>query len=367
MASAARAPIACAVLACGGTGGHVYPAIAIAREIAARPGDARVSFVGRPESFESAAIAREGFAIDTLEIGRLVGQGIAVRLRTLGQFPLAVARAARFLSARRPDVVIGTGGFVSGPTVLAAALRRVPIVVLEQNAVPGLTNAVLAVFADRVALAHPSRGRREPKYRVTGNPLRPGFFDVPAYEFREPFTLLVLGGSQGARSLNRAALDAADLLSDLRGRVRFVVQSGPSWEAEARERAARAPIDVEILPFLHDMPARFAAAGLVACRSGSIVSEICAAGRPSLLVPLPSAAGDHQTANAKALAAAGAAEWCPESAFSGDVLAQRVRLALREPAELVALASRARALARPDAAARVADLAEECVAERRRA
>jgi UDP-N-acetylglucosamine--N-acetylmuramyl-(pentapeptide) pyrophosphoryl-undecaprenol N-acetylglucosamine transferase len=353
-----------AVLACGGTGGHVYPAIAIARELASRREGAVVTFVGRPESFESRIVAREGFESDAVAgVGRLVGQGLSRQIRTILEMPAAIARASRVLGRRRPQVVIGTGGFVSGPAVLAAALRRIPIVLQEQNAVPGLTNRVLGALADRIALAHhPRAGSDRPggKYRVTGNPVRPAFFDVPEYAPHEPFTLLVLGGSQGARRLNDTALDAAERLADLRGRVRLVVQSGPRWEAECRERAARSPIAVEVHAFVHDMPERLAAASLVACRSGaSTIAEICAAGRPSLLVPFPFAAADHQTSNARALAATGAAEWTPESELTGETLAIRVRAAMADPAPLVALAKRARELAHPDAAARVADLAEE--------
>ena len=373
---AAAPAIGRAVLACGGTGGHVYPALAIARELKERSALAALSFVGRPDSFESKAVEREGFVFDALTIGRLAGQGMARRLRTLVELPAAVARAASFLGRRRPEVVIGTGGFVSGPTMLAAALRRIPIVVQEQNAIPGFTNRMLWSVADRVALAHANAESARPgsKYRVTGNPVRPAFFDIPPYstDWAQDggiFTLLVLGGSQGARSLNRAALEAAGILARdeaVRGRVRIVVQCGPAWEAETRLAASSLGLPVEVAAFLHDMPLRLASASLVACRSGaSTVAEICAAGRPALLVPFPQAAGDHQTANARALEDAGAAERVADADFSGDALAARIRHALAHPQLLAAIAAHARELSRPDAAARVVDLAEEVLAERR--
>ena len=359
---AERAPLDAMVVACGGTGGHVYPAIAIARAVRRRNPAARLSFVGRPASFESEAVAREGFEMDALEIGRLVGQGAATRLRTLAQLPAAIARAARHLGRRRPSVVLGTGGFVSGPALLAAALRRVPIVVQEQNAVTGLTNRLLCALAVRVALAHPREGARSPKYQVTGNPVRPDFFAIPAWTPGEPFTVLVMGGSQGARRLNAVALDAAELLRPLRGRVRFVVQAGPRWEAEAAERARALQdgVDVEVVAYLHDVPARLAAATLVVCRSGaSTIAEVCAAGRPSILVPFPQSAGDHQTANARALAAAGAATWIAERDLDGEALASRLRALVADPAPLKTMADAARAAAHPRAAEAVAELCEE--------
>ena len=349
-----------ALVACGGTGGHVYPAIAIARALMGRHPAASVSFVGRPDSFEAATIAREGFAMDPLVIGRLVGQSIMTRIQTLAQLPLAVARAARILSSRHPQVVIGTGGFVSGPTVLAAALCRIPIVVQEQNAVPGMTNRVLCALADRVALAHPQPGRDARKYRVTGNPVRRAFFDVPDWRRQDPFVLLVMGGSQGARQLNEVVLAAAMQLGDIAGRLRIVLQTGPRWEADARARAASAPVPVEVQAYLEDVPRRLAAASLVACRSGaSTIAELCAAGRPSLLVPFPHAAGDHQTHNARALAAAGAAEWRAEVTFTPDWLAARLRSLVADQSGLERMARAARDAAHPDAADAVVALAAE--------
>jgi UDP-N-acetylglucosamine--N-acetylmuramyl-(pentapeptide) pyrophosphoryl-undecaprenol N-acetylglucosamine transferase len=345
-----------AVVACGGTGGHVYPAIAIARALMERHPEATLSFVGRSASFEADAVAREGFAFDALSIGRLVGQGLAQKARTLAQIPVAIARAAGALARRRPSVVIGTGGFVSGPTVLAAALRRIPIVVQEQNAIPGLTNRVLCAVASRVALAHEREGAQPPKYRVTGNPVRPAFLAVPDWTERDPFALLVLGGSQGARRLNEVVISAARLLQG--SRLRVVLQCGPSSLEWCREQAQGLPIDVQ--PFLHDMPERLAAASLVVSRSGaSTIAELCASGRPSLLVPFPHAAADHQTANAVALARAGAADFIAERDLSPEILAERLRAALGDPARLRKMAGAARSLARPDAAAAVAKLAEE--------
>jgi UDP-N-acetylglucosamine--N-acetylmuramyl-(pentapeptide) pyrophosphoryl-undecaprenol N-acetylglucosamine transferase len=349
-----------AVLTCGGTGGHVYPAIAIARELMARHPGARVSFVGRPDSYEWRTLTREGFDVDTVRVGRLAGQGIATRLRTLAELPLSVLRAWRVLRRRAPAVVIGTGGFVSGPTMLAAFLRRTPTVVQEQNAVAGLTNRALWKIADRVALAHEPPGGASGRFHVTGNPVRPEFFAIPEHASEEPFTLLVLGGSQGARTLNEATLDAAQRLGHLADRLRIVLQCGPRWEDELAERAAAVPVPVELLGYLHDVPARLAECSLACCRAGaSTVAELCAAGRPALLVPYPHAAGDHQTANARALVATGAGWLLPDGELTGESLAERIASLVTDRERLATAASRARALGRPRAAASVVDLVDE--------
>lgn len=368
-----RHPLESVVLACGGTGGHVYPAVAIAREILAREPGAAVSFVGRPDSFESRALVREGLPLDPVAVGRLAGQGLARRVRTLAGLPLAVARAAAVLRRRAPRVVIGTGGFVSGPALLAATLTGRATLVQEQNAVEGLTNRLLGRLVDAVALGTVPPGEPEEAARdgrrarrvVTGNPVRPEFFAVPEWEEAVPFVLLVMGGSQGARSLNEATLDAAVELADLGDRLRIVLQCGPRWEESVRRRARDATVPMEVAAFLDDVPRRLADASLVVCRAGaSTVAELCAAGRPALLVPFPQAAGDHQTANARALVDRGAAALLPDAELDGAELARRVRAALGEPERLRAQAARARAAARRDAAARIVDLAESLVAAR---
>jgi len=337
----------------------VYPAVAIAREIADRSSSSRLTFVGRPASFESELLAREGFEMDAVDVGRLAGQGAGALVRTLIRLPAAVLRARAILRRRRPQVVIGTGGFVSGPTMLAAASLRIPTLVQEQNAIPGLTNRVLRRLARRVALAHESPSCRTPKHVVTGNPVRPEFFGIAPWTPHDPACLLVLGGSQGARALTSRVMEALGLLGDVAPSLRAVIQTGPRWEAEARELAKDLAVEVEIEAYVHDVPRRLEEASFVLCRAGaSTVAEVCAAGRPALLVPFPFAAGDHQTANAVALARQGAAEWVAEADLSAERLAARLRRAMAEPAELSRLATAARSLARQDAAARIVDLAE---------
>jgi len=358
---AERRPLTRAVLCCGGTGGHVYPAIAIAREILSREPDAQVSFIGRPDSYEARTLEREGFEVDTIEVGRLAGQGVLRRLRTLWEIPLAVWRAWGILRRRRPQVVIGTGGFVSGPAMLAAVMTGRPTLVQEQNAVPGFTNGVLRRLVRRVALGQEAAATPgDAKQVVTGNPVRPEFFGVRDWSARGPLTVLVMGGSQGARSLNEATLEAATRLGDLKGRLRLVLQCGERWAETARDRAAGAEIAFEVLPYLHDVPARLAEAQLVVCRAGALtVAEICAAGRPSVLVPLPTAAGDHQTFNASALVAEGAAELLPDAELDAESLTGLLRRFVEQRGALGDMAVAARTQARPDAVARIVDLAED--------
>lgn len=350
-----------AVLCCGGTGGHVYPAIAIASEILAREPAAVVSFIGRPDSYESRTLERAGFEVDTLAVGRLAGQGLLRRLRTLFEIPLAIWRAWSILRRRKPQVVIGTGGFVSGPAMLAAVLTGRPTLVQEQNAVAGLTNGVLRRLVRRVALASSATARPgDARQVVTGNPVRPEFFDVPDWAAAEPLSVLVMGGSQGARSLNEATLEAGAWLDDLAGRLSIVLQCGERWAETARAKAAELSLELEVQPYLHDVPARLARAQLVVCRAGaSTVAEVCAAGRPSVLIPFPQAAGDHQTFNARALVADGAAELLPDAELDGERLAAILRRFVTERDPLEAMALAARAQGRPDAAARIVDLAED--------
>ncbi|MEM7245679.1 MAG: undecaprenyldiphospho-muramoylpentapeptide beta-N-acetylglucosaminyltransferase [Acidobacteriota bacterium] len=359
MSSAERGNLTDVVLTCGGTGGHVSPAVAIASEIARRHEGVALSFIVRPDSYESRALGQAGYELDLLSVGRLVGQSVTRTLKTLVGLPLAVLSARKMLRRRRPQVVIGTGGFVSGPAMLAAALSGFPTLVHEQNAVAGLTNRVLAKVVSKVALSHP-RASAPSKMTLTGNPVRPEFFSIAPWEERTPFRLLIMGGSQGAVALNRTVLAAAPLLADLEGRLEIVWQCGQRHGDAMRAEAERLGVSLlHVRPFLDDVAEELERAQLVACRAGaSTVSEICAAGRPSILVPFPAAAGDHQTANAKAMEEAGAAELRPESELTPEWLAQRVRALVEDPTPLSVMAQAASQLARPDAAGDIADLAE---------
>jgi UDP-N-acetylglucosamine--N-acetylmuramyl-(pentapeptide) pyrophosphoryl-undecaprenol N-acetylglucosamine transferase len=347
------------LVAAGGTGGHIYPGIAVADELRRRDPSLRVLFVGTRKGLESRIVPKAGYPLELLPILPLVGVGPRRTMQGLLALPRGLLRAAAVVRRERPEAVLGIGGYVGGPVVLAAALMGVRTVILEPNATPGFTNRVLKPFVRHAACAY-DEARREfgPKGVLTGDPVRGGFAALPRKEHRPPYTLLVFGGSQGSRALNQAMVLA---LRHLPGRdvLRIVHQTGEAMHAEVGAAYAAAGREDEVLSFVDDMEARFAAADLVVSRSGATTcAELTAAGKPSILVPFAKSAGDHQRVNARALEYAGAAHVIEEKQLSGFALADMVMETLEAPERLSAMEDAARRLGRPDAAARVADLLE---------
>jgi UDP-N-acetylglucosamine--N-acetylmuramyl-(pentapeptide) pyrophosphoryl-undecaprenol N-acetylglucosamine transferase len=346
------------LVAAGGTGGHLFPGIAVADELRRRDPAIRVLFVGTPKGLESRIVPRAGYPLELLPILPLVGVGARRTLQGLVALPRGLVRSAAVVRRERPEAVLGVGGYAGGPVVLAAALMGVRTVILEPNAKPGFTNRVLKPFVRHAACAY-EEARREfgPKGVLTGNPVRGGFAALPRREHRAPYTLLVFGGSQGSRVLNQAVAAALPHLPG-RDRIRVVHQTGEAMRAEVAAAYAAAGREAEVLAFLDDMEGRFAAADLVLCRSGATTcAELTAAGKASILVPFALATDDHQRINARALESAGAARMIEEKDLGGEALARAVVEAL-DPARLLAMEEAARRLGRPDAAARVADLLE---------
>jgi len=345
------------LVAAGGTGGHLFPGIAVADELVRRDGTTRVVFAGTARGLETRLVPRAGYALELLPILPLNGIGLARMLKGLVVLPWGLLRSLLLVLRLRPAAVLGIGGYAGGPVTLLAALVGVRAVILEPNAKPGFTNRVLKPFARAAACAYEeTRDAFGRKGVLTGNPVRGGFAALPRKEHREPMTLLAFGGSQGSRVLNRALVAA---LPHLPGeeRLRIVHQTGPAMreEIEAAYRAAGRP--AEVVAFLDDMEARLAAADLVLARSGATTcAELTVAGRASILVPFALAADDHQRTNARALEAAGAARMLEEKDLSGESLGGAVRALVDTPARLRAMDEAARRLGRPDAAARVADL-----------
>jgi UDP-N-acetylglucosamine--N-acetylmuramyl-(pentapeptide) pyrophosphoryl-undecaprenol N-acetylglucosamine transferase len=349
------------LIAGGGTGGHVYPGLAVARELMRRRPDATVTFVGTARGLESTIVPREGFALDLIRSAGLKGKSLAARGRGLGLLPVSASDAWRVLSRRRPAIVIGVGGYSAGPVVLLAAWRHVPTMVLEQNAAPGVTNRWLARWVDAAAVNYDEtlayfRG----KGFVAGNPVRPEFLahrpepEAPRGGRRR---LLVLGGSQGAHAINVAMVAAAAELVRA-GTVELVHQTGPADVGMVREEYERRGVPARVEAFLDPVVDAMSTADLIVCRAGATtLAELAALGRAAMLVPLPTATDDHQRRNAQVLAAAGAAAVVDEVGMTVPEFARQVSTLLADAGRLAAMRAAMRRFARPDAAARIVDRA----------
>jgi UDP-N-acetylglucosamine--N-acetylmuramyl-(pentapeptide) pyrophosphoryl-undecaprenol N-acetylglucosamine transferase len=345
------------VMAGGGTGGHVMPALAVARELRAR-GHA-VRFIGTRRGLEAKLAPAEGFPIEWIEIGGLNRVGIRKTLVTLAELPFSVWTASRMLDRDRPAAVFSMGGFVAGPVLLAALWKRVPVVVMEPNAIPGFTHRKLARFVARALVSFPETAKWFPAAvtEVTGMPVREEFFAIPRKPPGGKLTVLITGGSQGSRTLNRAAQESWPLWGNTA--VRLIHQTGPSAYDQLAPGFQASGIEGEIAPFLADMPAAFASADIVVSRAGmSTVSELAAAGKPSILVPLPTAADQHQLRNAEAMERIGAARLVLDAEFSGQRLVEEVLRLSQSPDLLNAMGEAARRFSKPGAARRAAEVLE---------
>jgi len=340
----------------GGTGGHVYPALAVARALQQQSQD--VVWLGTHRGLESRVVPAAGIDIEWIRISGLRRKGLLALVVAPFALAWATTQALSVMFRRRPSAVLGMGGFASGPGGVAAWLTRRPLVIHEQNAAAGLTNRLLARLARVVLQAFPGSFNSRTDVETVGNPVREDIAAVPLpgarYPGREgPLRLLVLGGSQGALALNRTVPAALNLLpSELRPVVRH--QCGERTIDTAREAYAGSDIDVELEPYIEDMASAYAWADLVVCRAGALtVAELCAVGLPALLVPYPSAVDDHQTANAQPMAAAGAAKIIQERDLTERSLSDDLKEWLAERSVLQSRADRARALATPDCLARI--------------
>jgi UDP-N-acetylglucosamine--N-acetylmuramyl-(pentapeptide) pyrophosphoryl-undecaprenol N-acetylglucosamine transferase len=345
------------VVAGGGTGGHLYPGIAVARELQKQHPDTTVTFAGTARGIEARVVPREGFELDVIRSAGLKGKSLGTRLRGAALLPLSALDAWRLVSRRKPDLVIGVGGYSSGPVVATAALRGIPTLLLEQNAVPGLTNRLLAPLVRAAAVTYETtlpffRGRGF----VAGNPVRAEFLRRPADHRLDgapgaALRVLIFGGSQGARAINVACVEAAPKLAASATPLAVTHQTGERDLEMVREGYQRAGLDARVEPFLYEMDREMNDADLVICRAGATtLAEITASGKPSILIPLPTATDDHQRKNAEVLAKAGAAEVIDQRDLSGNRLAVRVMAMAADPAGRLAMAEAARTLARPDAA-----------------
>jgi len=361
------------VIAGGGTGGHLYPGIAVARELLARQPDAEVTFAGTAQGIEARVVPQEGFALDVLRSSGVKGKSLFDRARGAALVPISLADGWRIVSKRRPSLVMGVGGYSSGPVVLVAALRGVPTMLLAQNAVPGLTNRLLSRVVDAAAVTFDStQAFFGVKAFVSGNPVRPEFFAASgshqesAIDDQTSVTrVLVFGGSQGAHAINVAMVEAASQLAAGGSHLRLVHQTGERDVEMVRAAYRQAGLQADVEPFLYDMGRQLGQADVVVCRAGATtLAEITAAGKAAVLIPLPTATDDHQRKNAEALAVEGAAELLLQKDLTGPELAARVLMLAADPGRRDRMAAAARSLARPDAARVIVDRALELAGER---
>src|SRR2546425_733621 len=354
------------LIAAGGTGGHIYPGIAVAKEIIRRAPESEVRFVGTERGLESKLVPQAGFELSIIDSAGLKNVRPIARARALIVIPKSFLTARGLIRRFRPNIAIGAGGYVSGPVVLAAALMNVPTLVMESNALPGWTNRRLARFVDKAAVSFEAA---LPYFRgkgvVTGNPVRREFFEIPARQrASREFSILVFGGSQGAKAINEAVIAALPLMEGLRDVLRITHQTGEADFESVRAAYVNAGWagNGNVRRYIDDMVASFADADLVICRGGATTTaELIAAGKAALMVPFPFAADDHQRKNAEALANAGAARMILQQDLSGERLAHEIATLARDPGRITAMEQAARRLARGDAAAAVVDMIEELV------
>jgi UDP-N-acetylglucosamine--N-acetylmuramyl-(pentapeptide) pyrophosphoryl-undecaprenol N-acetylglucosamine transferase len=350
------------MIAAGGTGGHIYPGIAVANEILRRDPSSEVIFVGTSRGLETKIVPENGFQLALIHSAGLKNVGLKGKVKGLMTLPRSFVEARRLLREFRPAVVVGAGGYVSGPVLMMAVIMGIPTLVMDSNALPGFTNRRLAKFVDRAALtfqeAIPFFGK---KGTVTGNPVRKEFFEVKSREKNDHTSVLVFGGSQGARAINNAMIGALDHLNGTRETMSVVHQTG---EADF-DRVRTAYLEhgwetADVRPYISDMMREFERADILICRAGATTcAEIAAAGKAAIMIPLPTAADDHQRKNAEAMQNAGAAKMIAQDRLSPAVLAATLTELANAPESIVQMENAARQLAREDAAETTVDIIEE--------
>ncbi len=353
------------LVAGGGTGGHLFPGLAVVEELRRRVPGLQVQFVGTARGIEARVLPERGERLELLRVTPLKGQGAGARFKSLARIPAAMREAKAIMREFQPDLVLGVGGYASGPVLLAAALSGRPTAVLEQNAYVGMTNRILARFVDRAYISFEQTKAifGDKKSRVTGNPVRHEFIEHARLALADPEgfesrarTVLVLGGSQGARKLNQDVPLALARAGVSDRKLRVVHQTGESMRDEVESTYRELGIDADVVVFIDQMARAYSNAALVLARAGATtLAELCAIGRPSVLVPFPFAADDHQAKNALALEEQGAAICIRESDLDPDELGNLVAALLDDPARRRSMASAARDHGRPDAAAAIVD------------
>src|SRR5580704_2177122 len=349
------------LIAGGGTGGHVIPALAIAQEWLSRGKEREVVLVGTERGIEMKLVPQAGLPLETLRVAGLKGKGGATLLRNLAMLGPAMSDARRVLRKHKPIAAFGVGGYAAGPMMLATWFSRVPNVIFEPNAEAGLTNKLLAKISKRIATGYEISAKAWGKKAVvTGCPVRSEFFSIAPRRLEKPFRLLVTGGSQGALPINRTFVDAMDLLAARKNELSIVHQSGERDYNAVRAAYARREINAEVVPFLTNMAERFAWADVIVCRAGAITAaEIAAAGRAAIFIPFGAATDSHQLRNAQEMAGAGAGRLIIERELTAPRLANEVFSLIDHPEQIEKQSRAALTLSRPNATRDIVNLIEE--------
>jgi UDP-N-acetylglucosamine--N-acetylmuramyl-(pentapeptide) pyrophosphoryl-undecaprenol N-acetylglucosamine transferase len=348
------------LIAGGGTGGHVFPAIAIAKQWLSRGTDREVVLVGTQRGLEMKLVPAAGLPLETLRVAGLKGKGGATLVKNITMLGPGLLDAVRVLRKHRPVAAFGVGGYAAGPMMLATWMNGVPNMIFEPNAEPGFTNRVLARISTKIAAGYERSARAlGDKAIVTGCPVREEFFSIARRALQKPYRLLVTGGSQGALAINRTFVDSMDRLAARKNELMIVHQTGERDYNAVRTAYARREYDAEVVPFLINMAERFAWADVIVCRAGAITaSELAAAGRPAIFIPFGAATDSHQLCNAQEMAKAGAGRVIPEPELTADRLCSEIFSLLDQPQEIERMSTAAHSLARPNAAHEIVDLIE---------
>ncbi|HKP86117.1 MAG TPA: undecaprenyldiphospho-muramoylpentapeptide beta-N-acetylglucosaminyltransferase [Blastocatellia bacterium] len=348
------------IIAAGGTGGHIYPGVAIAREFKTRDPGTEILFVGTRRGLESKIVPREGFDLELIEIGALKGVSVFERTKSLAQLPASFVQARRILKRFKPNVVIGVGGYSSGPTLLVAALARIPTMIVEPNAMPGFTNRALARFVKAAALTFEDAQKYfGGRGVVTGNPVRGDFALLKKKARGDRLNVLIFGGSQGAHAINITMIEAARLLASTGDRLAITHQTGER-DFETVERGYREAgfESAEVKPFIHDMARHFENADVLICRSGATTAaEVAAAGKAAIFIPFPFATDDHQRKNAEAFERVGAGRMILQKDLTPERIAEELTRLIANPNEIDRMEEASRKLGRADSTERTVDLA----------
>ena len=357
------------LIAGGGTGGHLYPGVALAEEVTTRQAGNQVLFVGTERGIEARVVPELGSEIEFIDVAGLKGRGVFGALRALFSVPRSMFQSLRVVRKFSPDVAVGVGGYASGPVILAARMLGIPTAILEQNTVPGLTNRILGRIVERIFVTFEESESFFKKKRVMmlGNPIRRQLLDnfLQSKQPTSRFTVLVLGGSQGAHALNLRMVEAAGHLGDLEEKIHIIHQTGTADVELVRRGYAEIGFEAEVSPFIEDMSSAYRRTDLVVCRAGATtIAELLVSKKPAILVPYPFATDNHQELNARSVVRAGAAVMMVERQLDGMILAEKIRELRSDPDRLLRMEQAASRAGRPEAAREIVDVCAELIARR---